>query len=201
MNAGDFPINSYLEKMPKDVKKILVAKLFYDPLFAIELNKLCSRNYYHEHLICDNPFLWESLWLKYVSKKLPRYKDFADLKSRYIEAIKLYELPLLSKINKKYDIIYNNAVELIKIIYDRKPINYENITYIKPGIYVNLFNNMVDALENRDERLIKILIEMSSWSYLVKNDSYLLKKAININGYLLLKFYLKEEHINPHNQM
>lgn len=151
--------------MPRDAKIMLIAKLFDDPLYFIEI--LNNDEYMYKNLVVDNELLWQSLWIKFVSKKLPKTDNLDNLKEQYINAIKLYtqspKMVVRDKKNKKYDIIYKNSKELMKFMdYEDKKVNYKNIVYLKqlknylkygPQFY------LATAIESKDDKRFKYLLD------------------------------------------
>lgn len=132
---------SRLKYLPTGVKQFLISQLLLDPVSVININELCKINYFIDQLVCQNIELYKKLWQTFISAKLPKkIKNVNDIKSKYLEAAKIYTLnfeQILIDENKKYEILFENALKIKKLFYDinesyhhyTRPLNYEGIIY------------------------------------------------------------------------
>lgn len=139
-----------------------------------EKNEINRKIKIYRELLYDNFFLFESLWLKYIASKLPIYKDFNHLKSKYEKASVYYRLliEIDEKEGKKYDIIYKNQIgvkKIIKEMYDGKLDTklFDSLVYPEKsfGFQQGIF---ITAAYCKNIQIIK----------------YLIDKKLNINAYL-----------------
>lgn len=187
--------NYYPSLLVEDIQKLLIAYIFEYPENAIKMAKIyknssCNYNingndeslvenyvvkYLPRSYLTDNKALLEALWLRYVSKILPEYKNFSEFKSLYVDAIELYLRPyneiLKMSIKNKYEIIYNNAVNIDYL--------NKNAEYITNDQYMKIlrqipYPNQID--ENADNLLQEAIVYQD-----YEVIKYLIDKGVNVN--------------------
>lgn len=186
--------HTYFDALPEDLKRLLVIKLLTDPQFAVivgdqcakkspnsseneslDINKLAINN-----LICNNRLLFEILWTKYISIKLPEKlnnEDFINLYSKVVKEYNKEANEIIKNVNNsEYEILVKTAKKTIKlwdqlvkkkdIAYDLvyPDIKYKGEALIFNAIYSDLYSSTEQLLENganpnnRDEKQITPLM-------------------------------------------
>lgn len=156
-----------------DILTLIINYSLLDPNFAINLMKNCEKNDNNERynkLICDNRFLLESLWLRYISNELPKTKNFDELKILYKDKIRKYNLTLQEVIEKGKDesllgndIAYKNAKAVEYIwYYDDKlsDKNFKDVVYLDQFQRPNFQSNaLIRAIHTINNDKVEILIK------------------------------------------
>lgn len=171
----------YEGSLPTGIKQLLAVKLLLNPNTVNKINLYCNGNkaynkVYNDEddnlvssIICGNVELYKTLWLNYISEKLPKYKDMTDLRLKYAEESKLYNgdykcKGIIKNPSETHDIIYNNAINTIKI---EKMINsgetmanmipiLEDMSYY--DIPVDIDTILIKAIYKENRELISYLV-------------------------------------------
>lgn len=161
-----------------DILSLIINYSLLDPNFAIKLIDNCKKNENNDNnenkerynkLICNNRFLLESLWLRYISNKLPKTKNFDELKTLYKDKIQKYNLTLEEVIEKgedKFllgnDIAYKNAKAVEYIWYYDKLVDedFKDVVYLDQFIRPSFQSNpLIKAINTGMNDKVKILIK------------------------------------------
>lgn len=117
--------------LPNDLKVIIVSQVLSKPNMVILINKLCENN----NFICQNKDLYETLWLKYISKKLPQQINFDEFREKY-KKISYFYLYANTEIS-----VSDTTTTKIFGLYPKISI----IEYIKNK---NKYNELIPAMKN-----------------------------------------------------
>lgn len=187
----------------KNIENLAVYIIMH-PTNAIDIASKCENSKGELiNKLCNNKFMWESLWLKYIDEQLPNLNndnnfDVKDLKILYKKASDNYKNPYNYIINNgtngktKYNIIYNNAVS-IKELFE----NIENNINVIPEniVYIDQVNDMYNtsllyAAMNDNTKMVKMLLKRGSnvdaqnslkntaLHYAVKNNNLKMVKSL-----------------------
>lgn len=120
--------NVRLKYLPTGVKEMIMVNLLLDPVKALNIIEDCNLGKYGA-LICNNKQIYDALWLRYISKypcgSIDKFKEcgnlnFDDYKKLVEELLGYYQgsidKVLADEKLKKYEILYNNAKNIDKII-------------------------------------------------------------------------------------
>lgn len=165
--------------LPADIKQMILASLFLSPVRALEIIDKCNNGDF-SNLICDNRFLFDTLWLKYVRGSIDKkYKKMvmADFRKELEKRMNLYKKNAIEifkyddfndEIEKKENIVYTNVKNIIELItmmhidasYDMDKFikTVDKLTYIDQNV-TDLHNLLTMACFDNDYKAVKLLIE------------------------------------------
>lgn len=136
------------ENFPTDLKVIILSQVLLKPNIVTQINELCKKN----NIICQNIDLYKTLWLKYVSKKLPKNNiSFDEFKQKYEKITNFYIYAnttfIIKDINGKYPDLYMSEYVENKDKYDElTPILKNKVDYNIQTL-AKYYNN-IDKKEN-----------------------------------------------------
>lgn len=229
--------------LPKDIKTILISQILSKPDLVTSINDICEKNSF----ICENVDLYQTLWRKYISNKLPTNLNFDEFKMEYQRISNLYKYAhtenykfeikdYLLKINaindkntdetndfilkkeldeineydienlniyKKYEIIYRNTKNIMKLMDNIKQDNALNleildkITYIDQMIDNKTLLMMISS--HYDEKYTGKLFTGHEINSNVEDINILIKKGADIDfknnfGYTALMYAIQNSY-------
>lgn len=202
-------------RMVPDMQKLVISYVLTDIYFAKNVGRLLlwdknrkSNNISNNKLnnfISKNGLLFEFLWYKYISTNLPadyKYISLDEFKNIYYGAIYLYDKNVHDITNnteyKKYEILYKNATNILKIHKNLKHntdellnsiVCYNQLIY-KPNIPFTdeAVCLLSEAVLKGDILLVKKLINLGADINIL--DSKALSNAFKINMIDMIKLLL-----------
>lgn len=193
-----FPLASII-----DLQKTVVSYLLLNPSFALNIDEYCEKNTIIKNimiknsvminLVYNNLLLYQFLWIKYISVRLPEYSGVRELKQMYNTTILAYkkyqQLDKVKYIEKygKYDMIMKNYKSILKTPttpnYDKIISAIREMTYFDFPSFDDetlLFHFVTKLYENNDTAAKDIII------FLINNGASL--NIINKKGETLLNY-------------
>lgn len=183
----------------KDLQKIIVSYLLSNLSYEFDIDNDIDNdnvmNYKKEtkHLIENNLLLYQFLWIKYISIRLPEYNGVKELKQKYNTAIKIYKNindmidsnTNIKNINdnfKEYDVILRNLNHTLKIPtmndYNKIIKKISKMTYF--NFYIGyqkislLYYFAIKYERKRDDSIINIMLlileKISSKNNIIRNE-------------------------------
>lgn len=206
-----------------DIKKLVVVYIYNDEDVALKITNLyinhCvtknkkendkkeknkNKGEYLGSMFQNNILLYKSLWLKYVSSKLPKYENFNDLRTKYRTAMEIYtkDLELLYGgqtsgkfiflVDKKYDIIYEHVENLYFLFTSTL-----TSTVFRSNFDFDLFKKI--KIVNQQFSKKNLLLWAISWRFSVNIIKFLIENGCRFDFYndhkLIKKIY---EHNKNH---
>lgn len=167
-----------------DLKKLIISYMLLDPTSMLNIKSFChminddndnddeidmkivndANNY-----VCNNLMLYQFLWLKYVSKTLPKSKGIEYIKEEFYKAINLYNVFNIETIGNidQYEIIKKNIKNTKKLFTNHDEIqsilekmNYYDLKIKGRTFLLHFLNNYTEYRKVVGMKYIEIVLYM-----------------------------------------